>query len=267
MNFLQTFEKNGKSIEVYGTFEKPMFLVKQVGETLGFTNIRESVRNIKKEWVSTIVKISDNGKPPIRQTYITESGLYWLLMRSNKPEALDFQDWICQDVIPSIRKTGQYTLRNHPVQKRVTFKIENEFDLQSKVVNFLRNRYPNSLFICTLGELQDTPQKRLNSYKMGYMKGIPDLLITNLHKKYTGFAIEFKTPKGTGIVSPDQESMLENYKENNWKTLLTIDYDDCIVQLVDYFEGVRVNCEHCSMKFKSVKTRENHLKYFHRINN
>ena len=257
MEIISTYLKNSTKLDVYGTCMKPYFSAKHVGEALGIVNIRASLTNIKSDWMLTI-----NGS-----TYLTESGLYYILMRSNKKEALDFQTWVCEDVLPSLRKTGQYIIRNHPVQKRVTFKIENEFDLQSKVVNFIRNRYPDSLFICTLGELQDTPQKRLDSYKMGYMKGIPDLLITNLHKKFAGFAIEFKTPKGTGIVSPDQESMLEKFKENNWKTLLTNDYDDCIVQLVDYFEGVRVKCEHCSMKFKSVQTRKNHLKHFHRINN
>jgi prophage antirepressor-like protein len=39
---------------------------------------------------------------------INESGLYRLIMRSNKPEAEKFQDWVCEEVIPSIRKTGKY---------------------------------------------------------------------------------------------------------------------------------------------------------------
>ena len=265
MEIIQTFNKDSKALNVYGSFEDPLFLAKDVGTILEMENIRVQLGKIDESW--KVVKKTYTPGGAQNMTYLREPGLYWLVMRSSKPEAKCFQKWIVEDVIPSIRKTGQYTLRNHPVQKRVTFKIENEMDLQSKVVNFLRNRYPDSLFICTLGELQDTPQKRLNSYKMGYMKGIPDLLITNLHKKFAGFAIEFKTPRGTGIVSPDQESMLDRYKENNWKTLLTNDYDDCIVQLVDYFEGVRVKCEHCSMKFKSKKTIKNHHKYFHKIEN
>ena len=43
------------------------------------------------------------------QIFISESGLYSLIMRSNKPEAKLFQRWVTKDVLPSIRKTGQYT--------------------------------------------------------------------------------------------------------------------------------------------------------------
>ena len=253
--------------------QEPWFDGLLVAKTLGYENpsraLRKHIRDKHRQKVDMLAKTTNLVVSDLRKDswLISEPGLYSLIMHSKMDLAHDFQDWVFEVVLPSIRKTGQYIIRNHPVQKRLAFKIENEMDLQSKVVNFLRNRYPDSLFICTLGELQDTPQKRLDSYKMGYMKGIPDLLITNLHKKFAGFAIEFKTPKGTGIVSPDQESMLEKYKQNNWKTLLTNDYDDCIVQLVDYFEGVRVKCEHCSMKFKSKKTIKNHHRYFHKIEN
>ena len=41
-------------------------------------------------------------------TLILESGLYKLIMRSDKPEAATFQDWVTQEVLPSIRKTGSY---------------------------------------------------------------------------------------------------------------------------------------------------------------
>jgi hypothetical protein len=39
---------------------------------------------------------------------ISESGLYKLIMRCDKPEARGFQDWVSQDVLPSIRETGSY---------------------------------------------------------------------------------------------------------------------------------------------------------------
>jgi prophage antirepressor-like protein len=43
-------------------------------------------------------------------TLISESGLYKLIMRSDKPIASTFQDWVTQDVLPTIRKTGSYSL-------------------------------------------------------------------------------------------------------------------------------------------------------------
>ena len=43
-------------------------------------------------------------------TAITESGLYKLIIRSDKPEAREFQDWVTREVLPAIRKTGGYLL-------------------------------------------------------------------------------------------------------------------------------------------------------------
>ena len=86
----------------------------------------------------------------------------------------------------------------------LTFKIESETDLHVKVVHFLKKRYPHSLFTVTLGENQDTVYKRIDSFKKGYLRGSPDLVINNLHERYSGFAIEMKSPKGNGVLSPDQ---------------------------------------------------------------
>ena len=84
---------------------------------------------------------------------------------------------------------------NHKYNNTLTFKIENETDLHVKVVSFLKKRYPHSLFTITLGENQDTVHKRIDSFNKGYLRGSPDLIINNLHKHYTGFCIEFKSPK------------------------------------------------------------------------
>jgi len=44
---------------------------------------------------------------------VSESGLYKLILRSDKKEALVFQNWVTQEVLPSIRKTGKYALADH----------------------------------------------------------------------------------------------------------------------------------------------------------
>ena len=48
-------------------------------------------------------------KPGKALICVSESGLYKLIMRSNKPQAKKFQDWVTRDVLPTIRKTGQYS--------------------------------------------------------------------------------------------------------------------------------------------------------------
>ena len=79
-------------------------------------------------------------------------------------------------------------------------------DLHFKVDSFLKKRFSHSLFMS--GKNQCTSTMRIDSYKKGYLRGSPDLIINNLHKHYTGFAIEFKSPKGNGVLSTDQSMML-----------------------------------------------------------
>ena len=144
---------------------------------------------------------------------MNESGLYSLIFGSKVESAKAFKRWVTKDVLPSIRKTGRYDYcidhktgrYDYCIDHTLAFKIENEMDLHVKVVSFLKKRYPHSLFTATLGENQDTVHKRIDSFKKRYLRGSPDLIINNLHKHYTGFCIEFKSPKGNGVLylSPD----------------------------------------------------------------
>ena len=131
---------------------------------------------------------------------------------------------------------------NHTYNETLTFKIENEMDLYVKVVSFLKKRFLHSLFSVMLGENQCTSAIRIDSYRKGYLHSSPDLIINNLHKHYTGYAIELKNPSGKGILSPDQSMMLQQYQNNGFKTLVSNDYNHIIEQLIEYFRNVRIKC-------------------------
>ena len=169
-------------------------------------------------------------------------------------------------VLPSIRKTGRYDYCiDHKYNNTLTFKIENEMDLHVKVVPFLKKRYPHSLYTVTLGENQDTVHKRIDSFKKGYLHGSLDLIINNLHKHYSGFAIEFISPKGNGVLSPDQSMILLQYQNNGFKTLVSNDYDQIIEQIIEYFREVRILCSYCPRRFVSSQSLKNHINGFHKL--
>jgi prophage antirepressor-like protein len=67
---------------------------------------------------TTILSFSENGIPH-RLLLVNESGLYRIIMRSNKPEAERFQDWVFEEVLPQIRKTGHYGTDLFPEEKAV----------------------------------------------------------------------------------------------------------------------------------------------------
>ena len=198
--------------------------------------------------------------------FINESGLYSLILRSKLESAKVFKTWVTKDVLPSIRKTGRYNYCiDHKYSNTFTSKIENEMDLHVKVVSFLKKRYPHSLFTVTLGENQDTAFKRIDSFKKGYLRGSPDLIINNLHTHYTGFCIEFKSPKGNGVLSPDQSMILLQYQNNGFKTLVSNDYDHIIEQVIEYFRDVGIKCSFCPRRFISSQSLRNHINGFHKM--
>ena len=193
---------------------------------------------------------------------MNESGLYSVIFGSKLESAKAFKRWVTKDVLPSIPKTGMY---DHKCNNMLTFKIESETDLHVKVIHFLKKRYPHSLFTVTLGENQDTVYKRIDSFWKGYLRGSPDLIINNLHKRYSGLAIEMKSPKGNGVLSPDQCMMLQQYQNNGFKTLVSNDYDHIIEQLIEYFRDVRILCSYCPRRFISSQSLRNHIKSFHKM--
>ena len=145
--------------------------------------------------------------------FIDEAGFYELVFSSKLEAAKRFRDWVFTTVLPSIRKYGQYKMFDSPWNKMIM--IGNETDLHYKVVQLIRNYYADSILVAGLGENQDTEDKRLDSYKKGYTRGQPDLMILDYHKDYKGLCIEFKSPTNNYNVSEAQLKMKEKYRDND----------------------------------------------------
>ena len=147
----------------------------------------------------------------------------------------------------------------------LVLKIENEMDLHTKVISFLKKRFPHSLFTASLGENQITSKMRIESHRKGYLKGSADLIIHNLHKKYMAFVIEFKSPNARGIMSEDQSKMMRQYHLNGFKTLVSNDYDRIIEDILEYFKDVKIKCTFCPRKFIGYESINKHIKGFHKM--
>ena len=250
------------------------FRGKDIAKALGYEKTRNAILKHVNDDDKSILEDLRRG-PQIRapfkneqggSIFINESGLYSLIFGSKLESAKVFKRWVTSEVLPSIRKTGRYDYcMDHKYSNMLTFKIENEKDLPVKVVYFLKKRYTHSLFTVTLGENQDTAFKRIDSFKKGYLRGSPDIIINNLHKHYTGFCIEFKSPKGNGVLSPDQSMILQQYRNNGFKILVSNDYDQIIKQIIEYFRDVRIKCSHCLRRFISPQSLRNHIKFFHNL--
>ena len=241
------------------------FLGKDVAKILGYSDTDQAIRKHvdsedQKSFPVVSTGYSKRGRPPI---FINESGFYSLVLSSKLETAKKFKHWVTSQVLPSIRKFGYYKLFDNP--NNSMFKIENEMDLHCKVVHLIRNFYPDAIMVPGLGENQNTPYKRINSWKKGYLRGQPDLMILNYHQDYNGLCIEFKSLNNNCQISDAQKQMKERYKENGYKFILSNDYDNICMQLHKYMAGVRVPCKYCTRAFLNKETLEKHYKVIHRI--
>jgi phage anti-repressor protein len=90
----------------------PMFSAIDVAKSLGYSDSDQAIRiHCKKS--DSIFVLHGNGKPGgTSMKFIPESDIFRLVMSSKLPEAEKFQDWVFEEVLPSIRKTGGYIETN-----------------------------------------------------------------------------------------------------------------------------------------------------------
>lgn len=86
---------------------EPWFCAKDVCDVLGYANSRKSIADhCRAKGVTNRDTLTDGGIQPL--SFINEGNLYRLIIKSRKPEAERFESWVCDEVLPTIRKTGQY---------------------------------------------------------------------------------------------------------------------------------------------------------------
>lgn len=110
MNSLINFDYQEKPIRVITDEEgAPWWVARDVCDILGIKNHRDTLAKCLDEDEKGVEKASTLGGDQ-DVLVVSESGLYTLIIRSNKPAAKPFRKWITSEVLPSLRKTGQYTM-------------------------------------------------------------------------------------------------------------------------------------------------------------
>lgn len=120
MNNLQIFK--GNKIEIIEYNNQVLFNPYDVANILDIKNIRDSLKNFNTK---QLIKLTNSkvGNSDIRklhttgENFLTESGLYKLIFKSNKPKAEEFANWVTDEVLPTIRKQGTYSIINQNTQQ------------------------------------------------------------------------------------------------------------------------------------------------------
>lgn len=104
MNQLQVFSFESKVVRTQiDENGNPWWVAKDVCEVLAISSHRDSISSIADKYKR---RVKVDGRDAV---VINESGLYKFVLKSKKPNAEKFQDWVVEDVLPSIRKTGGYS--------------------------------------------------------------------------------------------------------------------------------------------------------------
>lgn len=107
MNNLQTFNFQNLTVRTVQLNNQPYWVLKDVCDVLELTTPSRVAERLEEDEVSQTHIIDALGRIQ-NTTVITESGLYAVILRSDKPNAKEFRKWVTSEVLPAIRKNGVY---------------------------------------------------------------------------------------------------------------------------------------------------------------
>ena len=113
MDTNQIFRFKGKEIQIKVVNNEPWFLAADIAKALAVKDTSRMIDNasIKEKHVRTILNITSDVHREM--LFVDEAGMYKILMKSRKAVAERFQDWVSEQVLPSIRKTGSYSVNQN----------------------------------------------------------------------------------------------------------------------------------------------------------
>ena len=224
---------NGKDIRVVGTTENPLFIAKDIGEILGYIDTKKAiVDNVDEEDKITWSKLKSKGgcQLPLIKLHpstvlINESGLYSLILRSKLESAKKFKRWITAEVLPSIRKTGQYnieqlkkTIEEKEVEiaakdLKITEKEEQITEIKTELVE------EQKIVMKTKKSLMATQRRFMHRHKFRINGCV--YVLENPDEKYNKFKIGFSKDMNQRL--EDDRTMIPNIKVR--MILYTIHYE------------------------------------------
>ena len=123
------FESN--QVRVLGTILNPLFVAIDICRALGYQNHKDAIsRHVDAEDISKMEISTNGGKQKVN--CVNESGMYALIFGSKLPSAKRFKKWVTSEVLPAIRKTGQYSTTEKSSEV-ATLTPEQQFELKEAV--------------------------------------------------------------------------------------------------------------------------------------
>ena len=144
MNEVQLFNFENHEVRSLLLNNEPWFVGKDVADVLGYSNSRKAmadhVDDEDKE-VLTSRNVTLENIPNRGITVVNESGLYSLILSSKLPSAKKFKRWVTSDVLPALRKTGQYQVKElsgSELMAKALIEAQNVLAAKDKVIEEMK---------------------------------------------------------------------------------------------------------------------------------
>lgn len=137
----------------------PMFCLADVCRILEIGNVSQFKTRLYKDGVITNEVIDSIGRKQTA-TFIDESNLYKAIFQSRKDNAEKFTRWVTSEVLPSIRKTGNYSAKPMTTEEKIKLLAQGNTELSERV-DRLENDMP--LYGCEIDEVQKLVKRKVVS--------------------------------------------------------------------------------------------------------
>lgn len=195
MNELQIFSYNGSQVRTIEKDGQAWWVLKDVCDVLELSDTRRTAERLDDDEL-TRLKLHSGGQS--REMYvINESGLYNVILRSDKPQAKPFRKWVTSEVLPTIRKTGQYNATQKPnkaleiKETNARVRLSNQFlklakvdTLSAEYKNILVSKAAEALTGFQLIPLPQAEQKMYTANEIGEMFGVSAQKIGRISNQY-----------------------------------------------------------------------------------
>jgi anti-repressor protein len=195
---LNSYNFNGFNIRIL-LADKEYFIAKDLAETLGYSNPNEAVSDHCKKTTNIKNILTNSNSLPLDKTQlepyrkmfgnswkqvklIPESDVWRLIIKSRLPEAEKIEEWIMEEVLPSIRKTGSYSIEKVEATPEISLsEIIEQTEKAVEVIKLLENKSAFELFQIDriTGKFSPTKlleidfsQKYFLPTELGFLKGI-----------------------------------------------------------------------------------------------
>lgn len=132
MSAIAIFSFENSQVRTTGTAENPLFVAVDIATVLGYSNARKAIyAHVDEEDRLKATVETEGGKQEV--VCVNESGLYALIFGSKLESAKRFKRWVTSEVLPAIRKTGQYQCPVAPKLTAQYLTVPHQYAIQSAV--------------------------------------------------------------------------------------------------------------------------------------